>query len=94
MYIEGFVYVVVIWCNRPLNLSKNVETRNDAALSSVLNVLLTHRTCSPESVVFWSHDKLAWRRGEGGGEKQWTAEEFWEIQNGDFLLRSPFEDLL
>ena len=27
-------------------------------------------------------------------EKQWTAEEFWEIQNGDWLLRFPFEDLL
>ena len=63
-------------------------------LFSVLNVLLTHSTCSPESVVFWSHDNLAWRRGEGGGDKQWTAEEFWEIQNGGLLLPFSFEDLL
>ena len=27
-----------IWSNRPLNLSKNVEKRNDAAFSSHLNV--------------------------------------------------------
>ena len=67
---------------------------NDAALSSVLNVLLTRSTWPPESVVFWSHDKLVWRRGEGGGEKQWTAEEFWEIQNGGLLVRFPLEDLL
>ena len=44
--------------------------------------------------MFWSHDKLVWRRGEGGGEKQWTAKEFWDIQNGGSLLRFPFEDLL
>ena len=66
-----------IWCNRPLNLSKNVETLN-------------HSTWPPESVVFSSHDKLDGRREEGGDEKQWTAEEFWEIQNGGLLLRFPF----
>ena len=60
----------------------------------VLNVLLTHSTWPPEIVVFWSNDKLVWRRWEDRGEKQWTAEEFWEIQNGDLLLRVPFEDLL
>ena len=66
-----------IWGNRPLNLSKNVETLN-------------HSTWPPESVVFSSHDKLDGRREKGGDEKQWTAEEFWEIQNGGLLLRFPF----
>ena len=38
-------------------------------------LLLSSMYCSPiahgrlkVTVVFWSHDKLAWRRGEGGGE--------------------------
>ena len=60
----------------------------------VLNVLLTLSTWPPEIVVFWSNDKLVWRRWEDRGKKQWNAEEFWEIQNGDLLLRVPFEDLL
>ena len=61
---------------------------------SSMNVLLTHSTWPPKSVVFWSHDKLVWRRGEGGGEKQRTAEELWEIQNGGLLLLFPLKDLL
>ena len=63
-------------------------------LFPVLNVLLTHSTWAPVGVVFWWHDKLIWRRGEGGRDKQWTAEEFWKIQNGACLLCVPFEDLL
>ena len=32
--------------------------------------------------------------GKGRGEKQWTAEEFWEIQNGGLFLRFPVGKLL
>ena len=55
------------------------------ALSSMYRALIAHGRLK----VFWSHDKLVWRRGEGGGEKMDCRGIL-----GDLMLRFPFEDLL
>ena len=54
-------------------------------LLPVLNVLLTHSTWPPESVVFWSDDKLVWRMS-GGRERAGARNNGLQRNSGRFKM--------